>query len=149
MPADSALIHRLLQSTMTKGKGEHGEQLLSPLGQYIAQQLSSPPSQGECTKLAMTYTEQTADGKGIRHESPNGLWEHSEAFREWATARVAWYKAQRDLTPVMKRKRCVALLVAYRHKSGMGWLDYLDKKGKEETSGSDYAEQLRRKLDEK
>jgi hypothetical protein len=143
MPVDQALIHRLLQSTLTKNRGEKGEQLLSSLGQYIAQQLGSPPSQGECTKLAQTYTEQTRDGTGIRHEPPNGLWEHSQVFREWAEERIAYYKSQKNITPVMRRKRCVSLICAYHHTSGMAWLDYLDKKGKEGSNESDsYAEQL-------
>lgn len=126
-PAASVSVSSLLRSTLSED-----ENTLSDLGEYIKQEMGIPPSQGQCTKLATTYTEQTTNGK-VKHPSPNDLWRDSPLFRQYVEQQVAYYRTQSG-TPASKRSRLVNSLCAYKTPSGHGWLDYASKQQEGETT---------------
>lgn len=124
---DRARISRALNATLTKPEDQ---QEMSPLAEYIKQEMGSSPSKGDCSALALPYTERRPEGD--KHwPCANELWDRDPRFRQYASEQVAWWKNTdnaRAVTSIhVRRKNAIKTITAFKHAKGYGFLDWLAK----------------------
>jgi hypothetical protein len=120
---DRARISRALNATLTKPEDE---QDLSPLAEYVKQEMGLAPTKGQLARLALPFTERKPGGD-VRWPSANKLWDTRADYRRYVKEQVAYYKKRTDLNGTGKRNGVISTITAFKHAKGYGFLDWLAK----------------------